>query len=254
MITITNPKLISLEPGWRTYRGFSLLFDNPGGGPTPTEAGLLKLNCQPHESLALYKAFGPFLQEIKLQQLQDEFSFCPLPFYSYHVTVWDGLNEGNIPYLEEDDQTNLRSYLENMPDSLLAPNQFTSAAHQSPLARQAWQIELVCTGLAKWSNQSLVALLGPKDRKSQEVFEQISDHRRQLNAYYRETFGVKMRDGYHPHVTLGYFANQDMAAGATPYLEMWETSLRDSVAGLKIVFSTISLYGFDDMVTFYKKG
>jgi hypothetical protein len=254
MKTITNPKLISLKPGWAAYRGFSLLFDNPGGGCTPAGAGLLKLDCQPNESLALYKAFGPFLQEINLQQLQDEFSFCPLPFYSYHVTVWDGLNEGNLPHLEDDAQESLRAYLENMPALLFSPNQFTTAAHQSPLARQAWQIELVYTGLAKWSNQSLVALLGPKDRESQKVFVQISNYRRQLNAGYRETFGVKMRDGYHPHVTLGYFANQDMAARATPYIEMWETILRDTVAGLKISFSTISLYGFDDMVTFYKKG
>ena len=254
MKTITHPKLISLEPGWATYRGFSLLFDNPGEGYTSSEKGLLRLDCKPNDALALYKVFDPFLQEIDLQQLRDEFLFCPLPFYSYHVTVWDGLNEGNSRYLEEDARIRLNASLKNMPDLLSAPNEYTLEACQSPLTQQDWEIELVCTGLAKWSNQSLVALLGPNDHKSQKVFEQITSYRQQLSAHYRDTFGVNMRSGYHPHVTLGYFANPDFAEKATQHMDMWEAILLDIVSGLTITFSRISLYGFDDMVTFYKKG
>jgi hypothetical protein len=42
MVTITNTKIAGVDgPRWAPFRGFSLLFDNPGDGVLPMGKGLL---------------------------------------------------------------------------------------------------------------------------------------------------------------------------------------------------------------------
>jgi len=249
---ISNPKIKALSPIWALFRGFSLLFDNPGGGYTPSRAGLLKLDCLPNDSLELYTCLENYTQKISMPQMREEYHFCPLPFYSYHVTVWDGLNDSNSGELQDDDRDMLVMYLENLPNLLHTLNKFTHNAYRSPLVQEAWNMRFKCTGLAKWANESLVALLGACDQQTNAALKRMINYRDALNDRYSENFSISMWTSYFPHVTLGYFANQERAEKASLLIDEWNAMLLEVTAGIEIAFNEISLYGFDDMVSYYK--
>ena len=99
----------------------------------------------------------------------------------------------------------------------------------------------------------LAARLAPADQDSEREFERIVDDREALSARFREQFEIKMRRGYSPHVTLGYFANEEYGELATSRITSWTESLKKEVGHLAIPFSSISLYGFTDMATFFKR-
>jgi hypothetical protein len=251
---VTNPKIAGLEPRWAPYRGFSLLFDNPGDSYAPAGEGLLRLDCKHDAPLALYAGLEAFLQRVDLARLREQHLFCPLPFHSYHVTVWDGINAGNAVHLSDQDRSQLDDLFADLPRLLGTPNRYTEAAQTSPLVDWHEQIEFVCRGLTIWSNSALVALLAPKDHPVKRKLDKVVRHRGFLNEPYRQAFNLRMQDGYSPHITLGYFANQELAESAAPLMGAWEDRLLETVAGLSITFSAISLYGFSDMATFLKKG
>src|SRR5687768_3467807 len=118
MVEITNRKVAGLEPRWAPFPGFSLLFDNPGGCLTPAD-GLLHLRCpvEADPDLPFYRGLAEGLQQVGLDRLTRAHSFCPLPPASYHVTVWDGCNAGNLQRVAEPARPAFASYLEALPDS-----------------------------------------------------------------------------------------------------------------------------------------
>jgi len=252
-ISITNSKIAGLDPTWAPYRGFSLLFDNPGESFSPDGTGLLRIDNKPGDHLELYQSLAAFSQQIQSSIPKETYCFCPLPYHSYHVTVWDGISAGKAVNFSDTQRTNLDSLLADLPDLLGTDNPCTGAAKASRLVTTKWQIELMVKSIAKWGNVSLVALLEPKDQKSQFTFEAIVRQRVLLNLTYRKTFNLTLRDSYYPHVTLGYFANHDLAEAATPLVDSWQHMVLDATNGISIQFNTISLYGFVDMVTFLKK-
>ena len=65
------------------------------------DEGLGKLDCSvdTNPSLQLYRALTESLNKIGRDTLTNSHLFCPLPSHSYHVTVWDGLNDGNAKNL-----------------------------------------------------------------------------------------------------------------------------------------------------------
>jgi 2'-5' RNA ligase len=257
MMPITNPKVASVEPRWAPFSGFSLLFDNPGDSVSLLGEGLLKADCslERNEDLELYRRFVRFLDEVGTHKLRDNYSFCPLHPYSYHVTVWDGLNDGNLEQVPAGDQPRLRDFLNHLPDALITDRDFTAQVMQSALVTRAnWSIRLQFKTLAKWSNQSLVAVLMPAEGDSELEFERIVQERAALSAQFRDRFGIAMRRSYHPHVTLGYFANEQQAELCSPHVDGWTERLQKFVGRLTITFRSISLYGFTDMVTFFKIG
>ncbi|RLC61895.1 MAG: hypothetical protein DRI79_06165 [Chloroflexi bacterium] len=256
MITITNSKIAGFEPRWAPFRGFSLLFDNPGDSVSSMGRDWLKVDCSVDESedLQLYKGFAEFLNEIGRYRLTNTYLFCPLPPYSYHVTVWDGLNDGNVQDVSADCHLRLKNFLKNLPGSLLTDKEFTNEVRHSPLITSTNRsIRFKFKRLAKWGNEVLVASLMPADQDSERELKRIVEDRKALSAWFRERFGVTMRSSYSPHVTLGYFANEEYAASATPEIDRWTESVKKRVDQLTITFSGISLYGFTDMVTFFKE-
>jgi hypothetical protein len=258
MITITNRKVAAFEPRWAPFRGFSLLFDNPGDSVSPMQGDLLKVDClldgNGSEDLHLYEGFVRFLDEIGRPGLTNAYLFCPLPSYSYHVTVWDGLNDGNVQDVSPGYRPKLESFLRNLPDSLLTEDEFTSAVRRSPLFTGSdWSVTFKFDKLAKWANQVLVARLAPVGRETENELSRIVNEREALSARFREQFEVGMRSGYTPHVTLGYFANEEYAELATPDVDRWTELARDIVGHCTITFDSIDLYGFVDMVTYFKR-
>ncbi len=256
MILITNPKIAGFEPRWAPFRGFSLLFDNPGAGVSPMGKEWLKVDCpiNEHDHLRLYRGFAAFLEDLGALTLTNDYLFCPLPPYSYHVTVWDGLNDGNAQVVSASYRPKLDRFLGNLPDSLLTDEVFTAKARQSPLLQRTdWSVRFIFGELANWGNHAVVARLTPADPDSEKEFGWIEQERKALSAGIRERFGVEVYWPFSPHVTLGYFANEEYAARSAPQLDRWNEAVREEVTGLTIMFRGVSLYAFTDMITFIKR-
>jgi len=255
MITVTNKKVAGLEPLWAPFRGFSLLFDNPGESISPMVKGLGRVDCSvdTNPSLQLYKELADSLDKIGRDLLTNTYSFCPLPSHSYHVTVWDGLNDGNAKDVFHQCHPDAENFLAGLPRSLLTDQTFTGESDDSPLlGREDWAIKFRFDRLFKWGNQVLVAHLVPADQDSERELEAVIQDRQSLTARFRERFGIETITNYSPHISLGYFANARYAESATPQIDRWTDSVTEETGDLTIAFTSISLYGFTDMVTFFK--
>lgn len=96
MFIITNPKVAGFVPEWAEFKGFSILFDNPGDRLLPLhENDSLKMlsNDVASEASHFYKRLNEMLAQFP--EISRTYLLCPLPFHSYHVTLWDGVNDAN---------------------------------------------------------------------------------------------------------------------------------------------------------------
>lgn len=254
MIQITNPKVAGFRPHWAAFSGFSLLFDHPAPSLSPWRAGLPLLDCRPtaEPAWAFYRHLAAFMQQLDLDRLTEEFLFCPLPPSTYHVTVWDGLNVGNAAAVPVAEQAALHEFLAALPESLPGETHFTAAAAQSTLSTSAWAIDLHFADLMLWGRQSLVVLLAPADAAAEAELARLVEARATLNATYRQQFNVAPADAYYPHVTLAYFANARLAAQAEALVPTWKQALQAHLGQTRLRFESLSLYGFSDMITFFK--
>ena len=254
MIVVTQPKVQGFWPRWAAFNGFSLLFDSPGQHTSPHGEGLLKLDCQvqtvPEQDF--YRRLVAGLNKIGLDSLINNYLFCPLEPYSYHTTVWDGLNDSNAEYVVAEQQRLLRHYLDEFPRSFAIDTVFTDGIAQSPLVTETWEIQFECDHIAKWGNVGLVAVLKTADPASAVRFEQLKQARNDLYDLFESRFGLAMRWDFTPHVSLGYFANQEQAELASSEVDSWQAIIQKELGGATIIYDTISLYGFTDMITFFK--
>ncbi len=262
MITITHDKILGFTPLWAPYNGFSLLFDNPDGGFSGLDDILyfgdppMKLdNDLKDPRLALYQRFADALNSIDIEPLTNTYLFCPLPPSTYHVTVWDGLNDGNFNFgnfLNENSSETERwdNFRSNLHRSL-SEIDFMNLEFGSPLVQNQWNITFEFDTLYKWGNSAIVACLKPYDSKSWHMLKEIENHREALY----ENFPKKITySKYVPHVTLGYFANKELAQLTTPLIADWVKIFEDATKGLSITYNSISRYYFIDMITFIIPG
>jgi hypothetical protein len=92
-------------------------------------------------------------------------------------------------------------------------------------------------------------LLKPADQKFVEILKEIATRREVLY----KNFPVKIAHSeYAPHVTFGYFANKESAQLTTPLISEWEKIFEEAIKDMTITYHNISLYGFTDMITFFK--
>ncbi len=256
MITITQPKVQGFWPRWAPFKGFSLLFDTPGRSTSPLEANssLLKLDCQIETApeQAFYQRLAAGLDKIGLEVLINSYLFCPLERYSYHTTVWDGLNDGNAVSVAAEYSQPLHHFLNHFPHSFAEASVFTEGIAQSPLVTEQWEIEFALDHIAKWGNVGLVAVLKPA-AGSVNRYEQLQTARETLYEQFEQRFGLHMQWPYVPHVSLGYFANQEQAEEASPHIGRWNELIQAAVGDTTLTYHTISLYGYTDMITFFKR-
>lgn len=253
MITVTNPKVAGFAPVWAAFRGFSLLFDNPGHGLTPMQGSpdFLTLDCDCSDpQLKLYRAFVAALQD--MGQLVNTYLFCPLPSPSYHVTAWDGLNDRNVQNVSLAHRSDAQNLLKGLPDSLSSSSRFTTSSSGDALAMtmdcnivfRFWELDI-------WGNSALVARLTLDDEDSEPCYQRIEAQRSWLGEEFRKRFGVTTRGrAFSPHVTLGYFANKEGGELATPQIDSWTDIVKDKVGTATINFESVGLYGFTDMATY----
>lgn len=251
MFSITNDKVAGFVPRWAGFRGFSLLFDPPGDGFAPL-GPCLRLACDVAGDAALgfYSALCDGLARLDPDLLTAAYLFCPLPTPSYHVTVWDGANDGNRTLVAPDRRPALESLLAGLPDALALPHEMTAPALASPLVRRPdWDIEFRFSRLA--IRGALVARLAPTEA-SQGAYAEFVAERHRLNDSFDESFGIAAYEDYTPHVSLGYFANREGAQAARPCLPDWNALFEERMRGLTLTCRRASLYGFTDMATFFK--
>jgi hypothetical protein len=219
MCDIRNPKI-----GFKHFPGFSLLFDNPGrGNLSPLCSRFLQVNAQVKgndtKELTLYKELKKSLDEIKSELRH--YLFFELPVYSYHVTVWDGLNNNNKEAVFEHYHPALTEFLLNLPTALLEKYCFTTMAESSSLVKFNDWIFFKFKELHIWGSTVLVARLQPVDEDSKKALEQIETNRRKLYEKFKTQFGLEKWMDYVPHVSLGYFGNKQKGEEAQDQLKTW---------------------------------
>lgn len=262
MIKITNNKIAGFAPRWAEFRGLSLLFDNPF---PDDDLGLsfdyihasLRIRCSMYNPrLRFYKALKAALDEIGVDLLTNRYLFCPLPPESYHVTAWDGVNYDNIDKVHEDKRLEFESFLGCLPYSIDRNTEFTRKIRNSSLATATDRISFKFEKLTRWT-KVLVARLEPADEESNDAFKRIAKERLDLNKSFKKDFGVRTSyPDFSPHVSLGYFTNSKKAKLAGPRVNSWTKEFNKALKKADyptISFESISLYGFTDMATFFKR-
>lgn len=253
-IPVTNPKLSSTTPTWAPFPGFSLLFDNPGASLRRSESGFPKLYTpvSSDPGLEFYQLLDEFVnEELKRSEIM-AYGFCPLPPFSYHVTVWDGLNQGNLSEVKHPWYQKVRDFLYRLPDSMLRDDEIINPALFSLLVQKKWMLHFTFKGLFNWENIALVIQIEPGDEDSEDIMQQLVEERWQLSQIYSEKFGAPHPNTYAPHVTIGYFANPDIVRLSPETLARWNDRLKEKLSGKRLSFDTIGLYGFTDMISFYR--
>lgn len=247
---INNPKI-----GYRSFPGFSLLFDPPDieANTLAMDEDLRKLVCSPeHPQLGLFRNLRETLEGIGLDRLAGDYGFLDLPFYSYHVTAWDGLNRWNQNEVEEEHREILERTLLKIPYGLDNDHPLLKLPRKSLLMRGEWPIGFKFRQLAILRGSVMIALLEAADEDSQELLDRLAEHRLLLYRHYRAQTGLQQWIDCMPHVTLGYFANETGGRSACEALSVWQQTFNEKLAGETLTFNDISLYGFTDMENFYR--
>jgi 2'-5' RNA ligase len=252
MTTITNEKIAGLEPRWASFRGFSLLFDHPGAGPAPRDGVACLERGLDAAPLRLYRALREGLARIGPEPLTRTHLLCLLPPSTYHVTVWDGIHDGNLAAVTPVHRDECACCLQELPGSLGRSDVFREITASTLVQQPDWNIRLRFERLENWSNVSLVARLGPADPASAASLARLTEARAELTGAFGQRFGVRPAAVYVPHVTLGYFANEDLAEQARSLVDAWSEPFSQETAGLALPVHRVRLYGFTDMATFFR--
>lgn len=252
---ITNSKLLPTGR-FKPFPGFSLLFDNPGEhNLSPMGSHFWRIDCKVHTDpcLRLYSKLRTSLEKIVLPALYPRFSFFELRAYSYHVTVWDGLNERNRKKVFKCYQTDLAAFLMGLPEALQPSSKFTALPASSRLVGDR-SITFQFDRLSVFRNGVLAARLKPADDTSLRTCNEIEELRRKLYKGFESEFGLgDWWNSYDPHVSLGYFGDKRSRTFAASQKDHWTERFINEVGSEPIHFGSISLYGFLDMETYFKR-
>lgn len=247
---ITNPKVAGLEPVWRPYAGVSVLFDNPG--PTPRARGGLRPLTVPRAGDApLYDAIGAAVAALGAARAPERFGYCPLPPSTYHVTVCDGVNQTQTGRLPRRAAASVRRYLTALPGALPEPPPALAflARTGAFAAAGGRAVEFRATGLAGWG--SVLAVRLEPLPESRDALALVAEARARLAATVEARLGLRVQP-WRPHLSVGYFADRDGAAAARAEIPAWSDAVRREAGDATVRFASASLYGFTDMVTFFR--
>jgi len=253
MITVTNPKVASFVPQWAAFRGFSILFDNPGDCLQYSNGcDLLVCDVDRDPALSFYRHVRDALAGLDVRYLTHTYLFCPLPSTSYHVTVWDGANDGNVGRIAAPQREIIEQLLADVPAALREPHPLIQLVRLSPLVeRQDWNLTFRFSRLSLVGDSVLVAELDPATPNDAERLHELIRGRRELSARVQPTYGFSPYQQYWPHVSLGYFANRELAQLAMSRVEQWNARFVKALDRQTVTFTHARVYGFNDMATFF---
>ncbi|MEM7222410.1 MAG: hypothetical protein AAF495_05490 [Pseudomonadota bacterium] len=249
-----NPPAYVPEPNWQPFPGFSFLFDNPTGALSIKNGyGKIDVDVASSPALELYAAISRAVENIEPATLAQRFQFFALPSSTYHVTVWDGVNKGNLDSLHKEAREEFEScYSEGTKSLLPSWPPFGQSLDYRKWFEGIGDIRFEYSSLLSRDNTVLVVELKPADTFSVGVLDSIRVRRAELDAYFAK-LGKPENYEYRAHVAVGYFANEESGkAGTLQYMDRWIKEFHEQVRGTKIEFTTIDLYAFTDMVTYVK--
>ena len=230
-IPITNPKLSGLEPRWAPFRGFSIVFDPP-------------------EDDGFFHALRAGVAALANDALIADFYLRLLPPASFHVTAWDGVNDGKLAEVVPEYRSAWERFLTASPAKPFPEDLFRDVQASELLTCPDWDLRLRCARIENWSDVSLVAYLESADAQTAASLARLRAARDALSEAFGRRFGVRPHPDYEPHVTLGYFANVNLAATAGPAVERWDAALRAGMAGRVLELRRLHLSVFSDMTSF----
>ncbi|CAG7615078.1 hypothetical protein PAESOLCIP111_01777 [Paenibacillus solanacearum] len=255
MFRVTNRKINGFRPVWAHFNGFSLLFDNPGDSYAPAGGSpeLEQMFCREEEAdTSFYSSLWETANG--LERMARDYLFCFLPLHSYHVTVWDAINDFNVHKLPDPIRQEAEALLAGLPNSRCKESRLLPVM----CADSGWfgsgSLAFEFDRLENWNNNGVVATLKPADSESAAILNNIKTERVKLNRFVEERFGfATATETYRPHVSVGYFANKEQGAQSAETVEQLNLMLAKELKDRKIVYSSISLYGMTDMETFIRK-
>lgn len=247
---ITNPKVAGLEPTWRTWRGVSVLFDNPG---LPSGDRLEDATAPGVPEQRLYDDLSVLIDAARPAALRAAYGFCPLPRSTYHVTVCDGPNEQELARVKGPGTAEITALVAALPDSLGQVPAALAFADPDALLRAVTEnpVTLAAHETVIWGSV-LAARLVAANEDSTGALERIAGARQAVADAFNTSLGMAPRP-WRPHVSLGYFANREGARRAQQKLPEWNQWLAASRPP-PITYRSAALYGFIDMVTFLRVG
>lgn len=233
-IAITHPKVDSLAPTWAPFAGVSLIFDRFGAEGVGDDARAL------HRTLDAGLGDGSAWAAT---------GFCPLPPHSYHVTLVDLINTGNVWRIARsargaflDGEGRLAPVIDIA--RALAPTIARSGVLDVDIGDLAFTLALV----ADRAGKVVVAELEPAtDLASMAAWRRLIDARDALSAMLDLAYGITC-PAYAPHVSLGYFANRERAPDAAPLIAALNDRLRG--VGGAFRYGRPAMFGFADMARF----
>jgi hypothetical protein len=240
-----------LKTKWALFRGFSLLFDNPDLELSKGKDQLLDSNVDMFASLEFYRRLRDALHDLDINWLVNVTSFCPLPPCTYHITVWDGLNDGNADQFHAEQYDELHNFFDRLPDGLREDKFADPARNSALLAMEDLSITFRFSTLENWDNVGILCKPDIIDDDI-DVYNKIVTERKLLADLYRERFGISIYQEWFPHITLGYFADQEAGSKTLKHIGSWSDRFKEKMDGLTITYKQIGLYGFTDMATFVK--
>lgn len=243
MITITNSKLDSFKPKWAHYPGFSLLFNNPGNS-LEVKGNYSRLKTD--SNIDFYRTIHDALDTIGGQQLTTTYLLALLPYESWHVTVFDGINAFKLSQVHEEIRPVAEEFINELPGSLTTPPKLIRDILGSDLLQHSG-LSFSFDSLRVLNNKSLTLMLSLTEH-SMSALKDLERMRQELHG---TLFSAERQNGeYHPHVTLGYFANKEPAQLASAHRMEWENVFKEMLTGKTISFPSIGFYGYKDMATF----
>lgn len=253
MITITQNKIAGFEPRWAPYAGFSILFDNPADSLEKDNGiSMIQRNPSAGGPLVLYRGLEEALAKLNVDRLTCAYLFCPLPPSSYHVTVWDGINQGNVGATAPAIRADWTAFLAGLPLSLTAPPASMQVVSSSALKNWFGTISFRFEGLALWGDQVLVARLEAAGDESKWSLGSLCADRTVLSKEAGSKYGLDFSRDLSPHISLGYFANREHGRLASCHVEHWTGRFGESLSDSTITFRSCDVYGFTDMASFFK--
>ena len=234
---------------WKKFPGFSLLFY---AGDKNFNGNMLFNNLPQANSFyqILHKVFTDYASENPL--LSDDSKFLNLDFPSWHVTVWDGINQANFSQLQREDLTYFSRFMNSLKYSDIHPDIRTLVEKSIRWMNSTGEIRFAFRKLYNYENKVMVVSLKPADISSLEKLHKIKLIRRNLNNYFEDHFGFATSKRYLPHTSLGYFVDEQAGEDFEPYHEELNSLLEKKLTNSKIAFNSVGLFGFTDMVSFFK--
>lgn len=251
MANITTPKLSRASPPvWSPYPGVSVLYTDPGSAALSGIEPLETSARARHGDLGLYDRLHDLAEEIDSAR---DVAFCKLPRHTYHVTLCDSVNQGTRSEVHREARDEITRTLHHLPDSLLWTTELLRLLRDRDLhwTVRSRPISFRVETLHVWGHV-LVAGLEPADPASEAAKATHEACRADLVARLHTRLGVEVQ-AWRPHVTLGYFPNEDAAAQAREHeLATWQERARERTGGVSVTFRSASVYGFTDMVSFWR--